>query len=663
MNYFFNRSYIALISLNTFIFLVSSLSSQAQSLKKLQGEAKENFKMEEYVDALPLYMKVDSLEPNNPEVNYRIGYCYIKLGLEAKAEPYLEKAKSLHFNSPTLDFYLGRSYHANHEFDKAITAFEATIAGLDKSNPSDQERIKEASRYIEMCKNGKELMANPLKVEIQNLGNKVNSPYPDYVPVISADETVLIFTSRRPTTTGGQIEESTGQYHEDIYISVKDSTGQWGVPENIGTDINTGGHDASIALSPDGQELFVYKSANGGDIYISALTGNKWSVPQKVNGLINTKYREPSASISADEKTLFFTSDRPGGFGGTDIYICTLQPNGQWGAPKNMGADLNTEYDEDAPFIHPDGKTLYFSSEGHKSMGGYDIFVSKYDIEKKTWGKPENIGYPINTAGDDIFFVWSADGTRGYFSSIRADSYGEKDIYVVSRPKVNVSLIVLKGKVFAEETEKAISATITVVDNETSKIVGITNSNSYSGKYTVILPPGKNYGVSVSATGFLPYSENVDIPLGAYFELSKDIKLKPLSKGSVAVLKNVFFDSNKSELRKESFGELDRFADLLKDNPDLYVEIAGHTDNVGDNNVNLKLSDERAKAVAKYLVQKGVNVSRLYPVGYGEDVPVATNDTDEGRQLNRRTELIITEKVKEGQKVSRLNGFYHQQSK
>jgi len=483
------------------------------------------------------------------------------------------------------------------------------------------------------------------------------------VPVISADETVLIFTSRRPGTTGGQIQESTGQYHEDIYLSVKDSAGQWTTPENIGTEINTAGHDASIALSPDGQELFVYKDDNSGDIYISTLNGNKWSAPKKVLGAINSKYWEPSASISADEKTLFFTSDRPGGYGGRDIYVCNLLPNGQWAAPKNMGPDINTEYDDDAPFIHPDSKTFYFSSEGHKSMGGFDIFVSKYDADKKTWGKPENVGYPINTAGDDIFFVWSADGTRGYFSSIRADSYGDKDLYVVSRPKVSVSLIVLKGRVFAEETEKAISATITIVDNETNKIVGITNSNSYSGKYTVILPPGKNYGISVTANNFLPYSENVDIPIGEYYELSKDIKLKPLTVGSVAVLKNVFFDSNKSELRKESFGELGRFAELLKENPDLYVEITGHTDNVGDNALNLKLSDERAKSVVKYLVSKGVNASRLYPVGYGEDFPVATNDTDEGKQLNRRTELIITEKVKEGQKFTKQNGFYHKQAK
>ena len=659
MNYFFNKSYINLIGFVILFFF--SFGSLAQNVKKLQSEAKENFKMDEYADALPLYLKVDSLEPNNAEVNYRIGFCYIKLNQDAKAQPYFEKAKNLHFNSPNLDYNLGVAYHANHEFDKAIACFETYIKGLDKTNASDQTEIKKANRYIEMCQNGKELMANPLKVEIQNLGNKVNSPYPDYVPVVSADETVLIFTSRRPNTTGGQVEESTGHFHEDIYISTKDSTGQWSAPENIGTEINTNGHDACVAISPDGQELFVYKSDNQ-DIYVSTLTGNKWSAPKKIAGLINSKYWEASASISADEKTLFFTSDRPGGFGDKDIYISTLQPNGQWGTPKNMGAELNSEYDEDAPFIHPDGKTLYFSSEGHKSMGGYDIFVSKYNEEKKTWGKPENVGYPINTAGDDIFFVWSADGTRGYFSSIRADSYGEKDIYVVSRPKVNVSLIVLKGKVFAEETEKAISATITIVDNETNKIVGITNSNSYSGKYTVILPPGKNYGVSVAATGFLPYSENVDIPKGEYFELSKDIKLKPLAKGSVAVLKNVFFDSNKSELRKESFGELDRFADVLKDNPDLCVEIAGHTDNVGDANYNLKLSDDRAKSVVSYLVSKGISISRLYPVGYGKEVPVATNETEEGKQLNRRTELIITEKAKEGQKITRLNGFYHQQS-
>jgi outer membrane protein OmpA-like peptidoglycan-associated protein/tetratricopeptide (TPR) repeat protein len=632
----------------------------AQSIKSIEKLAKSLFKLEDYNGALIEYLALDSLNSNNPEYKARIGICYLYSETKNKALPYLQKARQGNYAADNIDFHLGRAYHLGYDFDKAISFYESS---LKKQKPGkDDNLIKIINRQIEMCKNAMELMKNPIDVKIENIGPKINSPYPDYVPVISADEQVLIFTSRRPNTTGGKRDEYSNQFYEDIYISYKDSSGEWGDPEKIGKNINTDGHDASIALSPDGQTLFIYKDDGAGDIYKSISIGNRWSNPKKMGGTINLpKSWEPSATISSDEKILFFTSDRPGGFGGRDLYITKLLPNGQWSDPKNLGPNINTEYDEDAPFIHPDGKTLYFSSKGHKSMGGFDIFTSEYFANNDSLSPPVNIGYPINTVDDDIFFVWSADGSRGYYSSVREDGYGEKDIYVVSRPKPKVSLIVLKGKVFSEKNNSLpLGAVITVTDNETNEIVGVFNSNSHSGRYVVILPPGKNYGINVETPGYLHYSENVFIPQKSdYHEIIKNFNLEPLEKGSRIVLKNVFFDHDKAELRKESFSELDRFVKLLKENKHLFIEIAGHTDEVGDNKYNQKLSERRSTSVVEYLANKGIERKRLYPLGYGEDFFVAPNDTEANRQLNRRTELIIVDELAPGKTLKDRKGFYY----
>ncbi|MFN3404028.1 MAG: OmpA family protein [Cytophagaceae bacterium] len=654
------------------LFLGLSLAFSGQSQNKnqpklnpktVESEARELFRIDEYRQALPLYLKLDSIKPENPSVNCRIGICYLHTENKSKALPYLVKAQKLGYTKDHISFHLAVAYHLNHEFDKAIEYYKASHGHFNPKKDDDVVKLKKLPRYIEMCENGKELVKKPVDVKIENLGPVVNSEFPEYAPVISADETVLIFTSRRPNTTGGKKEEN-GQWFEDIYISTRDSlNGSWSKPENIAY-INTAGHDASIGLSPDGQELFIYKDEGNGDIFVSVLEGNKWSEPKKIPGGINSKFHEPSATTSADEKVLFFTSDRDGGFGGYDIYMTKMLPNGQWALPKNLGPKVNTPYDEDAPFFHPDGKTLYFSSTGHNSMGGYDIFTTEVDLEADTFSKPVNIGYPINTADNDIFFVWSADGTRGYFSSYREGGFGEKDIWVVSRPKPKVSLIVLKGKVFSKPNLVPVAATITVVDNETNKVVGVYTSNSFTGKYTIIVPPGKNYGISVEADRFLAYSENVDIPQkDDYFEVTKDIILEPLEKGSVTVLKNVFFDFAKADLRKESYGELDRFYKMLKENPTLCVEIAGHTDDVGNSESNQKLSEARAQSVVKYLVDKGIDEKRLLGVGYGEEFPVATNSTDEGRQLNRRTELIIVETLTESMAWKEKETFYFNKQK
>lgn len=634
-------------------------SGQNKSFKELEADAQEYFNAQEYLQALPIYLKLDSLKANNPTISARIGISYLHTEFKYKALPYLEEAIQGKYSKDFIDYYVGHAYHLDHQFDKAISYYAKSKSQQDSKNPEDQARIKRINRYIEMCNSGKELVKTPVNVKIENLGGKINSPFPEYAPVISADETVLIFTSRRPNTTGGQKDEQ-GQFYEDIYMSTKED-GQWGEPQSIGSSINTKGHDASIGLSADAQELLIYKHEGAGDIYYSNLNGSNWSAPKKMSGNVNTPQSwEPSASISADERILFFSSDRPGGYGGRDIYVTQKMANNEWELPRNLGPKINTVYDEDAPFIHADGTTLYFSSKGHNSMGGFDIFTVQYNPKNDTLTGAINIGYPINTAADDIFFVWSADGSRAYFSSMRAnENYGEKDLYLLTRPKSHVALMVLKGKIFSKVNQKAIGATITVTDNETNKVVGVFNSNSNNGKYTVLVPPGKNYGISVEAEKHLTYSENVLMPdKDNYFEITKDILLEPLEKGSITVLKNVFFDFGKAELRKESYTELDKFYKVLQENPAMCVEIAGHTDNVGNDNDNRILSQKRALSVTKYLQTKGIDPKRLCAIGYGENYNIASNNTEPGRQQNRRIEIIVIEAMAAGQKLKECKGYY-----
>ncbi|MBW8049992.1 MAG: OmpA family protein [Cytophagales bacterium] len=676
------KNFLTKINKSALLILLPAIlhAQDEKAIKRLQNEAKEHFRIEEFNNALPLFLQLDSIFPNNPEYNYGIGVCYLNSNYKSYASHYLEAAKNLsnvpgtqdgqeglNYSEPELNYYLGKAYHFDHHFDKAVKTFQEYIQTL---NPDDHERMEEVNRYIGQCHVGKKLVANPLNVTIKNIGKVINSRYADYVPVISADETMLLFTSRRDNTTGGVIDEVDNQYFEDIYLSYNEND-QWSEPQNL--PINTNTHDACIALSPDGHKLFTYKpnvkrGARSGDIYESELTGKEWSTPKRLEGEVNSKGWEPSCSISANEKKLYFSSDRPGGYGGRDIYVSKKLPDGTWAKPINIGPKINTPYDEDAPFIHPDGKTLYFSSKGHEGMGGFDIFTSIYPVSDNLmdvqgilsedtldWSDPLNIGYPINTAGDDIYFVWSADGKRGYFSSVREDSYGDKDIYMVYRPEAKVALIVFKGRVLDADAQNPIGANIIVMNNTDQELFGIYNSNSYTGRFTIILQPNTSYGINIEAhsPGYLFYSENIDIPqLDEYLEVDLDILLEPIEVGKKIILRNIFFDYNKSEIRSESEAELNRLLKLLTENPALKVQLSGHTDNIGSHEYNMELSQARADSVVEHLIKAGIEKERLEAVGYGETKPIAPNenpdgsDNPEGRQLNRRTEFEIIDILK-----------------
>jgi outer membrane protein OmpA-like peptidoglycan-associated protein len=627
-----------------------------QSLRATERLAKDLFRYGDYIDALPLYKQLHQSDPENPEFMTRYAVCCLNSDYSNEALSFLLKAKEKNYKGDDIDLHLAEAYHLNHEFDKAISYFETFKKGLDPIKYGDE--IKAINHQIQMCNYGKELVKVPVEVTIENLGSRINSPFPDFVPVVSGDEKTLIFTSRRPNTTGGEIEEETNHYYEDIYISTKDENGEWSEAKHL--EHNTAGHDASVSLSPQGDHLYIYRHENNGDLFVSKLNGSSWSAPEKLPVGINTRDREPSLSVSPDGKLLFFSSDRPGGLGGLDIYYCIREGDYGWSAPKNCGPGVNTIYDDDAPFVHADGKTLYFSSQGHNSMGGYDIFTTHFDVgAEKHFSAPVNVGYPINTADHDIFFVWSPDGKRAYFSSIRKDGYGEKDIYMLTRADAKVSLIVLKGSVLAKDESKPVGARVKVYDNTTKELVQDIEANSESGKFLIALPPGRNYQVSIDKNGYLPYSVNVDIPeKEEFFEHKENFFLETLTPGSMANLRNVFFDHDKATLRPESTVELDRVVKFLQENKGLYFEVAGHTDSVGTADYNYKLSDERAHAVKNYLIARGVDKHRLVSVGYGEDFSIAGNSSAGGRQLNRRTELIIIEKPAHTN-YGRKNGYYY----
>ncbi|ABG58832.1 OmpA family protein [Cytophaga hutchinsonii] len=635
-----------IISILTWFSCIVSVYAQAipKEARNYLEEGKIYYDGANYLKALDSYLGAYKFVPNDPGVNYSIALCYIQTYSYDKALTYLIPAKKAGIKDPLLDYYMGLAYHANSNIDealKSLTAFQSTLRS------SDKELTAQTAKYITYCNNAKTLMLTPVKMTITNLGASVNSAYPDYNPAISVDESTIIYTSRRPNSTGGLISEMDGHYFEDIYMSNKQTNNSWGTSIQIDQTINTTSHDACVGLSSEGQTMIVYKDDGGGDLYYSNLSGQNWSKPISFGKAINTDGWEACGNFSPDGNYLFFVSNKKGGFGGTDIYYAVKNAAGVWGAPVNMGPEINTKEDEFSPYLHADGKTFYFSSQAHTSMGGFDIFQSTIDLSMQpiaVKSKPENLGYPINTVGDEIYFVWSADNKRAYFSSAREGGLGDKDLYLLERPVAKAALVLLKGTISDCKTKEFIQASITVTDIESGKLIGKYVSNSSTGKYIVTLPAGKNYSITVEAKGYLFHSKNINIPkLEEFKEIDDVICLDKIDIGTTIVLNNVFFDVNKSTLRKESETELDKLFDILSKNPKIKIEVAGHTDSDGDTQANLTLSDARAHTVKDYLIGKGISADRIIYVGHGEGKPVVPNDTPENKQLNRRTEIKILE--------------------
>lgn len=463
-----------------------------------------------YMEALPLLEDLYAYDTSNANLNYLLGVCYLMGKKDHKlAIRRLESATrdvSLEHSEANWKerkapgkayYYLGRAYHFKNKFDRAVTNYYNYRSFIEMDDVATYNQVRQQIQYAE---NAQELIKNPVGVKVTNLGPEINTKYPEYAPVVSADGRVLIFTSRREGGTGDGKDQD-GLYFEDIYVCKKQPNGKWGKPQSIGSNINSTGHEAAIGLSPDGQLLFIYKND---DIFQSTRTESGWSDLKPLGSDINSSSWETHASTTATGDLLVFTSNRAdGGYGGRDLWYCKRLPNGEWGLAINMGSVINTDFEEDSPFISADGKTLIFSSQGHTSMGGFDIFRSEF--VDGAWTSPENIGYPINTAEDDVFFVLTPDGRHAYYSSRMDGGYGDTDLYKLKLEvrKFN-GLAVARGVMKVPAMDYAdISAKIVVTD-EGGAQMGTYRPNPNTGYYVLVLDPGETYSISYQADGYEP---------------------------------------------------------------------------------------------------------------------------------------------------------------
>ncbi|MRT93075.1 PD40 domain-containing protein [Ancylomarina sp. 16SWW S1-10-2] len=496
-------------------FASNSLSTQDKTSKRKKTKMAEMyFANRNYSDAAPILFDLLLLDRKNADLNNMLGVCYFNLESEKeKSTEYLENAikytKSRN-NIPLAYYYnLGKSYHINYQFSKAIRTFNNLLNLIARD---DVDYIADVEHEIEICRNAIQLTEHPVNITVKNLGNSINTEYTEHSPGVTADEATMVFTSRR-NGTGSKVDTD-GQFFEDIYLS-NQVNGVWSKPEGIPI-LNSKDHDASISISADGQEIYVYKASydrdsktSNGDIYVSKKEGENWTKPQKLNANINSSSKESHLSITADGGTIYFSSNRPGGYGKMDIYSIKKLPNGKWGPAQNLGPNINTIYDDEAPFIHHDGIHLYFSSKGHKTMGGFDIFKST--LKNGHWSKPVNVGFPINSTREDIYYTPTADGKRAYMASYREGTLGRMDIFKIELPDAeNTGLFVLKGKLVNTKGKPVGNAKIKIsTDNKT---VGLYQPNTATGKFLFIINAGKKYNLEIIAKGYRPLSTVMNIP-------------------------------------------------------------------------------------------------------------------------------------------------------
>ncbi len=478
--------------------------------------------------ALPIYEKLQASHIKETYLKYVVGICGLyRSDLHEKSLEFLLEVYTKNKKVSEIEYDLARAYHYNYKFDEAIELVDKYLSNK-KLGESEKKKAEQLKSY---CVNAKELVTSPVDAKIENIGDILNTTAMEYVPVISSDENVMIFTYRGDQSVGGlqnayNQPDPMGIYYEDVFITHKEN-GNWVPASSIGENINTNVHDAAIAISNDGQKLFIYRdnSYDNGDIYLSKLIGSTWSVPEKLVGEVNTSSWEGSCALSADEKTLYFSSETFGGMGGKDLYRATLMPDGSWRNIKNLGPTINTPYDDDAPFIHPDGKTLIYSSKGMNSMGGYDIFKTELNLSDSTWSKPVNLGYPINTPDEDIYFVLSADGKKGYYASGKAGGYGLQDIYTVDMPDdfIQPILALVKGTITIDDKPTKSEIVVEVINKNT--IYNTVYSNSESGNYLCNLAVGNNYKITYKLEGFDNQIKELDITdLKSFTEKIIDIK-------------------------------------------------------------------------------------------------------------------------------------------
>jgi len=633
-----------------FILLFSSFFLQSESQwydpEKVDHKANTIYSLainkaqnEDYTNAIKMINEALKIEPKFVDA-------YLSLaGIDANLKNYkgsvsnFEKAFSL--DSVYSNYYLlpySISLAGSGRFNDALQAVNTFLSNPkinDRSKKSAEFRKKTYEFAIDFAK------AHPDKnyvFEPQNMGDNVNTTHLEYFPSITVDSKKLIFTKRV-------------QNNEDIYESNFEN-GAWAQATPLTGKINsTTFNEGASNISQDGKWMIFtgcnFPNGSGScDLYISYLNQNGWTEPENLGRNVNSEFWESTPSLSPDKRDLYFSSNVPGGFGGKDIWVCHRDENGKWKGAVNLGAEINTAADESTPFIHADNQTLFFNSNGHEGYSEKpDLFMSRKDSAGK-WTTPINLGYPINTIEDEGSLVVASDGKTAFFSSDRSDTKGGLDIYSFElREDVRPSKTLwVKGKVFDTNTKQGLPSTVDLTDVSTGRLISSLQTDE-DGNYLVTLPVGKDYAFNVHRKGYLFYSENYNMSnVSSDSTYTADIPLQPINVDAKIVLKNVFFDSKKTALKPESISELDNVVRLMKENPTMKVLISGYTDNVGKPADNLALSKGRAVAVVNYLISKGIDHNRLSFQGFGESNPVSDNTTEQGRALNRRTELRVVGK-------------------
>ncbi len=518
-----------------------------------------------------------------------------------------------------------------------------TVAGYSDQYLQNEQLNKQVIDQVKLwnaCANfSLQNMRNEIKFDAAPLSDTVNAFAQQYFPVLTADEQQLFFTRR----TG-----MSDEFDEDMVVSTKDAKGRWTAPQSISTSINTRYNEGTCTISADGRQL-IFTSCVGMngrcDLFESQKTGDVWSTPRNLGPQVNSPAWESQPTLSADGRVLYFVSDRKGGMGKADIYVSVQHSPGVWTKARNLGPAVNTKYDERSPFIHANGRTLFFATDGRPGFGGFDIFWS--DWADSTWSKPTNFGYPINNYEDQYSMVISADGVRGYYSHEAVGDNEHSKIYEFHVPaeyRVKYRSNAVKGIVRDHQTKEPLKAQIELYELAKNELVSWVSSDSVSGKYLIVLTQGADYGLYVNSPGYLFKSLNFNYEASTDLEpLVIDVELDKASTGATVILNNIFFDTDKFDLGEKSMTELDKISRFLTENPKIKVEISGHTDDQGAAAYNQQLSQKRAKAVGDYLVTKGVQVTRLKEIGYGSKRPLQPNDSESNRQVNRRIEFRIVE--------------------
>lgn len=629
---FFSVIVLLLCSLGTIAqYDPSKISKKAMDLYEKGLEKARDGDFDEGIKTLRQAVKIS---PKFLDAYLSIAGMYGELKNYQLAIDNYEMAKSIdveYFKDYNLPYSI--NFAGKGEFDKALAAVNEflTIPNLNESSIKAGEYRKKSYQFAIDYAQQKPL--GEYKFEPINLGDSVNSEVSEYFPTITLDGEQLVFTRK------------VRSINEDFYGARRSKNG-WTTSEPLTGNINSNLSEGAQNISQDGQWLIftgcLFPEGFGScDLYISYLTDEGWSQPENLGRIINTEAWETAPSLSPDKRDLYFTSNRPGGYGGSDIYVSHRLPNGKWTEPENLGPEVNTVGEENCAFIHADNQTLYFNSSGHMGYGGNDLFMVKKEGEK--WSKAVNLGYPINTIENEGSLVIAADAKTAYYASDRSDSKGGLDIYTFElRSDIRPARTLwVKGRVLDKKTQKGLPSAVELTDLSNQQVLSRVQTDE-TGNYLITLPVGKDYAFNVNRKGYLFFSENFSlsqkIPDSTYHI---DIPLQPIEANAAIILKNIFFDVNKYDLKTESTSELDKVVMLLKDNPTLKIQISGHTDNVGKAADNLKLSNDRAQSVVKYIVTKGIDIKRLTFKGFGATVPIATNDTEEGRARNRRTELSV----------------------